>query len=243
MMMHFARAGGPIAPARARLGGGSMGIETWIGVLGFIGTLLLVLVGLLNFTVFTKQLSVAKEQIGTAVRQLEIAQQQPDLQLIQRAITETTDHVRLLVEKPYLRPYFYEDAKWKAGDAATADEVRAMAELILNNFASALMHSAAFPQYPVRGIDRTIMFHLRHGPALREFLVQNFDRFPFSGLTMLCLMNDSRADVEADLRRLMDAPGLDGPERERRRGVLELFTSSPDRQPLEFTALSMAKRR
>jgi hypothetical protein len=220
-----------------------MRIETWIGVLGFIGTLLLVLVGLLNFTVFTKQLSVAKEQIQTAVRQLEIAQQQPDLHLIQRAITETTDHVRLLVEKPYLRPYFYDDAEWRPGDPGTHDEVRAMAELILNNFASAVMHSATFPRYPVRGIDRTIMFHLRHGPALRAFLVENFDRFPFSGLTMLCLMNETRKDVEAQLRRLIDAPGVDAPEVERRRGLLELFTRSPDLQPLEFTALSMARRR
>jgi hypothetical protein len=220
-----------------------MGIETWIGVLGFIGTLLLVMVGLLNFTVFTKQLGIAKEQIGTAVRQLEIAQQQPELHLIQRAITETTDHLRLLVERPYLRPYFYEDVRWQPGHTATQDEVRAMAELILNNFASALMHSAAFPQYPVRGIDRTIMFHLRHGPALREFLAENFDRFPFSGLTMLCLLNESRADVETELRRLAETPGLDAPEAQRRRELLELFRGSPDRAPLEFTALSMARRR
>ena len=220
-----------------------MRIETWIGVLGFIGTLLLVLVGLLNFTVFTKQLHIAKEQIGTAVRQLEIAQQQPDLQLIQRAIAETSDHVRLLVEKPYLRPYFYQDAEWAPGDAASRDEVMAMAELILNNFASALMHSATFPQYPVRGIDRSIMFHLRHSPAMREFLVAHFDRFPFSGLTMLCLKNETRAEVEAELRRLMEAPGVDAPELARRRGLLDLYTSSPDREPLEFTALSMEKRR
>lgn len=220
-----------------------MRIETWIGVLGFVGTLLLVLVGLLNFTVFTKQLHIAKEQIGTAVRQLEIAQQQPDLHLIQRAITESSEHVRLLVEKPYLRPYFYENAEWSAGDAATHDEVRAMAELILNNFASALMHSATFPQYPVRGIDRTIMFHLRHGPALRTFLMENFDRFPFSGLTMLCLMNETPAQVDAELRRLVDAPGVDAPEVKRRRDLLELFRGSPDRRPLEFTGLSMEKRR
>ena len=220
-----------------------MRFETLIGVLGFVGTLLLVVVGLLNFTVFTKQLKIAKEQIGTAVRQLEIAQQQPDLNLIQRAITETSDHVRLMVEKPYLRPYFYSNAEWKPGDTASQDEVRAMAELILNNFASALMHSAAFPQYPVRGVDRSIEFHLRHGPPLREFLVESFDRYPFSGLTMLCLMSETQAQVEAELRALVDAPGLDARELERRRGLLQLYGESPDRNPLEFTALSMAKRR
>lgn len=220
-----------------------MGIEAWIGVLGIVGTLLLVLVGLLNFSVFTRQLHIAKEQIETAVRHLAIAQKQPDLHLIQRAITETSDHVRLIVERPHLRPYFYSDAVWRPGDAATRDEVRAMAELILNNFASALMHSAAFPEYPVRGIDRTIMFHMRHSAALREFLVENFDRFPFSGLTLLCLQHGSREGVEADLRRLMDAPGVDEPELERRRELLRLYRTTEVREAIEFTALSMQKRR
>jgi hypothetical protein len=220
-----------------------MGIEVWIGVLGFLGTLLLVLVGLMNFTVFRKQLRIAKEQIEHGVRQLEIAQKQPDLQLIQRSITETSEHVRLMVERPYLRPYFYEDAAWKPGDTATRDEVQAMAELILNNFASALMHSAAFPQYPVRGIDRIIMFHMRHSPALREFLRQNFDRFPFTGLTLLMLQHESAEQVQADLRRLVDAPGLDAPEAARRRDLLALYQEAPDRAPIEFTTFSMERRR
>jgi hypothetical protein len=220
-----------------------MGIEIWIGVLGFLGTLLLVLVGLMNFTVFRKQLRIAKEQIEHGVRQLEIAQKQPDLHLIQRAITETSEHVRLLVERPYLRPYFYAGAEWQAGDTATRDEVLAMAELILNNFASALMHSAAFPQYPVRGIDRIIMFHLRQSPALREFLRENFDRFPFTGLTLLTLQHESAEQVQAELRRLADAPGLDAPEAARRRELLALYLDAPDRAPIEFTARSMERRR
>ncbi len=220
-----------------------MGIELWIGILGFLGTLLLVLVGLMNFSVFRKQLRISQEQIQTGLRQLEIAQQQPDLQLIQRAITETSDYLRMLVERPYLRPYFYDDAAWKPGDAATHDEVKVMAELLLNNFASALMHSATFPQYPVRGIDRTIMFHLRHSPALREFLLEHFDRFPFSGLTLLALQHETQAQVEADLRRLMEEPGVDDRELARRRELLELYLATPDRAPMEFTALSMKRRR
>jgi hypothetical protein len=220
-----------------------MGVEVWIGVLGFLGTLLLVLVGLMNFSVFRKQLRIAKEQIEHGVRQLEIAQKQPDLHLIQRSITETSDHVRLMVERPYLRPYFYEGAEWKAGDAATRDEVLAMAELILNNFASALMHSAAFPQYPVRGIDRIIMFHMRHSPALRGFLLENFDRFPFTGLTLLMLQHETREQVQADLRRLVDAPGVDAPELARRAELLRLYQETPDREPIEFTSYSMERRR
>jgi hypothetical protein len=220
-----------------------MGIETLIGVMGFAGTLLLVLVGLLNFSVFRKQLRIAKEQIDTAVRQLEIAQKQPDLYLIQRAVTETSNHLLLFVERPKLRPFFYSEAEWKPGDEVSLDEIRAMAELILNNFASALMHAAAFPEYPARGVDRIIMYHLRRSPALREFLLENFEWFPFTGLTLLILKNETRDQVEADLQRLIEAPHVDASELERRKQLLQLFRSGEVREPIEFTSYSMKRRR
>ena len=220
-----------------------MGIEPLIGVLGFVGTLLIVLVGLLNFSVFRKQLRIAKEQIDTAVRQLEIAQKQPDLYLIPRAVTETSNHLRLFVERPQLRPYFYSAAEWKPGDEVSLDEIRAMAELILNNFASALMHSAAFPEYPVRGVDRIIMFHLRRSPALREFLLGNFERFPFTGLTLLCLKNETKDQVEADLQQLIHEPGVDDSELERRKELLQLYRGAEVREPIEYTSFSMQRRR
>ena len=185
--------------------------EFWIPALGLAATALLVVVGLLNFSVFRRQLKLAREQMDTAVRQLELARKQPDLHLIQRAIAETSEHVRLIVERPYLRKYFYDGTEWKPNDEASREEVLAMGELMLNNFASALMHSAAFPEYPVRGIDRTIMFHLRNSPLLRDLLFATFDRFPFTGLSLLCLKNDSRADVERDLQALLDVTGLDAP--------------------------------
>ena len=220
-----------------------MGLESLIGVLGFVGTLLLVLVGLLNFSVFRKQLRIAKEQIDTAVRQLEIAQKQPDLFLIQRAVTETSNHLRLFVEHPKLRPYFYTEAEWRPGDEVSLDEIQAMAELILNNFASALMHSAAFPEFPVRGADRIIMFHLRRSSALREFLLENFERFPFTGLTLLCLKNETSEQVEADLQQLINATDVDDREIERRKELLQLFKSSGTREAIEFTSYSMKRRR
>ena len=220
-----------------------MGIEPLIGVLGIFGTLLLVLVGLLNFSVFRKQLRIAKEQIDTAIRQLEIAQKQPDLYLIQRAVTETSNHLQLFVERPKLRPYFYSEAEWKPNAEVSLDEIRAMAELILNNFASALMHAAAFPEYPVRGVDRAIMYHLRRSPALREFLLENFERFPFTGLTLLCLKNETREQVEADLQRLIEAPNADDSEIERRKELLQLYRSGEVREPIEFTSYSMKRRR
>lgn len=216
-----------------------MGAEVIISLLGFGGTLLLVTVGLLNFSVFRKQLRLAQEQIETALTQLEISRKQPEIQLIQRAITETTDHVRVLVEKPYLRPYFYENKAWREGDPVSRDEVSAMAELLLTNFASALMHAAAFPQYPVNGIDRIIMFHLRQSPALRSFLFESFDRYPLTGLTLLILKNDARAAVEEDLRQLVAAAGDDEYERRRREGLLRLFKTKEQTAAIRFTKLSM----
>src|SRR6185369_10539470 len=107
-----------------------------------------------------------------------------------------------------------------------------MAELILNNFASALMHSAAFPEYPFRGVDRVIMFHLRRSPALREFLLENFERFPFTGLTLLSLKNETREQVESDLRWLIEAPNVDDAEIGRRKELLELYRNSELREPI-----------
>lgn len=218
-------------------------MDVWIGLMSFGGTLLLVVVGLLNFSVFWRQLRIAQEQIQTAVRHLEIAQKQPELHLIQRAITETSDHARVLVERPYLRPYFYEDRAWEAGDLASTDEVKAMAELLLNNFASALMHSAAFPQYPVRGIDRIIMFHLRNSPALRAFLLEHFERFPYSGLTLLCLKNHTRAEVEADLHQLISTSGIGDAEKQRRQELLQMFQDGKSAKAVDFTKYTMEQRR
>jgi hypothetical protein len=220
-----------------------MGSEFWIPVLGVAATILLVVVGLLNFSVFRRQLDLARAQIDTAVRQLELARKQPDLFLIQRAIAEASDHIRLIVEKPYLRKYFYDGVAWHQGDEATRDELLAMGELMLNNFASALMHSAAFPEYPVRGIDRTIMFHMRNSPTLRQLLVEMFDRFPFTGLTLLCFKNASRGEVEADLNALIAAAGTDGAELTRRQELLRIFHESEAGNPIDFTMLTMQRRR
>lgn len=205
-----------------------------LALLSFGGTLLLVLIGLLNFSVFLRQLRAARDQIDTSLRQLEIAQKQPEIQLIQRAIAETSDHVRLLVERPYLRPYFYENQCWSPDDQASLDEVKVMAELILNNFASALMHSAAFPQYPVRSVDQTIKFHLRQSPVLREVLFDGFSRFPMSGMTLLCLKNTTRAEVEADLQHLIIA-AEDAREQSRLQAMLQLFQNTERGGPLAFT--------
>ena len=172
-----------------------MNLDTIIPVLAVSGTLLLVVTSLLNFSVFLRQLRAGREQLETTRRLLENARQGPEIQLVQRAMTETSDHLKVLVERSYLRPYFYENKAWVPGEQATGDEVKAMAELLLNNLASAIIHSAAFPQYPIRGVEQNIRFHLRNSPALRDFLLGEFDRFPLAGLALLWLKNETKAQT------------------------------------------------
>jgi len=213
--------------------------ELLISLLSIGGTLLLVLTGLLNYSVFIRQLRASREQLETARRQLESAQQQPEIQLVQRAIAETSDHLRILIEKPYLRPYFYENKAWTEGDQASRDEVKAMAELLLNNFASAIIHSAAFPQYPMRGVEQTIRFHLQNSPALRDFLLENFDRFQLAGLALLCLKNETKEKTEEDLHRLLSTAEKDVRERSRRERLLRHLQSTDQAEPLELAKYSL----
>jgi hypothetical protein len=210
--------------------------------LSFGGTLLLVLTGLLNFSVFIRQLRAAHEQMETARRQLENAQKQPQIQLIQRAMAEVSDHLKLLIERPYLRPYFYENRQWREGDRAEPDELKLMAELFLHNFASAIIHSASFPQYPLRGVEQNIRFHLRNSPALREYLVENFDRFQLAGLALLRLKSETAAETERDLRALISAAGTDGAERARRERLLGYLQRAEDADALELAKYSIDRR-
>lgn len=220
-----------------------MNSDLLIPLLTFGGTLLLVLTGLLNFSVFVRQLRAAREQLETARRQLESARQQPEIQLVQRAMSETSEHLKILIERPYLRPYFYEDKPWTDGDTVNGDEVKAMAELLLNNFASAIIHSAAFPQYPVRGVEQTIRFHLRNSPALRDFLLEGFDRFQLAGLPLLFLKNETKAGAEKDLRQLISACVEDSAERTRRERLLLYIQSMDEAEPLELAKNSLERAR
>ncbi|HEX5706422.1 MAG TPA: hypothetical protein VFX96_03960 [Pyrinomonadaceae bacterium] len=216
-----------------------MSAELIISLLTIGGTLLLVLTGLLNYSVFVRQLRAAREQLETARRQLESARQQPEIQLVQRAMSETSDHLKLLVERPYLRPYFYENKCWNEGDRAGLDEVKAMAELLLNNFASAIIHSAVFPQYPVRGVEQTIRFHLHNSPAMRDLLVEGFDRFPLAGLALLCLKNETKQESEEDLRALISASGADARERLRRERLLRHLQTTDKAEAIELAKYSL----
>lgn len=216
-----------------------MSTDLLISLLSFGGTFLLVVTGLLNYSVFVRQLRASREQLETARRQLENAQTQPEIQLMQRAMAEASEHLKILVDRPYLRPYFYESRSWQEGDQATHDEVRTMAELLLNTFASAIIHSAAFPQYPIRSVEQTIRFHLRNSPAMWEHLLESFDRFPLAGLAMLRLKCDSKAEVEEELRGLIARAGHDEQERARRERLLRHLQTTDRSEPLELAKYSL----
>jgi hypothetical protein len=211
--------------------------ELWIPILTVSGTLLLVVTGLLNFSVFVRQLRASREQLENARRQLEAARQGPEMQLVQRAMLETSDHLKLLVERPYLRPYFYENQPWREGDRASRDEVKAMAELILDNLASAIIHSAAFPQYPLRGVEQNIKFHLRHSPACRDYLLEAFDRFQLAGLALLSLKNSTKEETVDDLRSLI-ARASDPIEKARRERLLHHLQTTDRPEPLNLAKYS-----
>jgi hypothetical protein len=156
-------------------------------------------------------------------------------------MSETSDHLRVLIERPYLRPYFYENRAWDREDKVSGDELKAMAELLLSNFASAIIHSAVFPQYPVRGVEQTIRFHLRNSPALREFLLESFDRFQLAGLALLCLKNDTKAEAEADLRELICASEKDSVEKARRERLLRHLETTDKAEALELAKYSLER--
>ena len=218
-----------------------MKTELLISLLTFGGTLLLVVTGLLNFSVFVRQLRAARDQLETARRQLESARQQPQIQLVQRAMAETTDYLKIFIERPYLRPYFYDNKPWVEGDQTTLDEVKAVSELLLNTFASAIIHSAVFPEYPVRSVEETIRFHLRHSPALRDFLMESFDRFQLAGLALIWLKTETKADAERDLHTLISAAGADAAEKARRERLLRHLESVEKPQPLELAKYSLER--
>ncbi|HEV3409310.1 MAG TPA: hypothetical protein VG095_03390 [Chthoniobacterales bacterium] len=220
-----------------------MNFDTAIAILAVAGALLLVVTSLLNFSVFLRQLRATREQLENTRRMLENARQGPEIQLVQRAMMETSDHLRVLVEKPYLRPYFYDNKEWREGDQATLDEVKAMAELLLDNLASAIIHSAAFPQYPIRGVEQNIRFHLRQSRALRDYLMDAFDRFPMAGLALLSLKNKNTAETVADLHRLIEAAGDDEVERARRERLLDHLQTAENTEPLALAKYSFDRVR
>src|SRR5262249_111257 len=146
-----------------------------------------------------KMLESAQLQLNNTQQQLEFEKEQREMQLLQRAVSEITDYLKIFVDQPALRPYFYDNRERQPNDTVSDEAIKTMAELILNNYACAGLHSAKFPQYGFKLVEEAIKFHLHNSPALRNFLLTNLNRYPFTGLTLLCLKNDSQTGIEQDL--------------------------------------------
>jgi hypothetical protein len=112
-----------------------------------------------------------------------------------------------------------------------------MAELLLDNLASAIIHSAAFPQYPLRGVEQNIRFHLRNSPACRDHLLEAFDRFQLAGLALLSLKNTSKEQTADDLRALI-ARAADPIEKARRERLLHHLQTTDRPEPLNLAKYS-----
>lgn len=82
--------------------------------------------------------------------------------------------------------------------------------------------------------EETITFHLRHSPALGDFLMESFDRFQLAGLALVCLKNETKAGAERDLRDLISTTGADVTEKTRRERLLRHLESADTAHPLEL---------
>lgn len=69
---------------------------------------------------------------------------------------------------------------------------------------------------------------------MRNFLYEAFDRFPLAGLALLSLKNETKAQTEEDLLRLIAAAGNDVQEKARRERLLCHIQSSDKTEPLEL---------
>ena len=83
---------------------------------------------------------------------------------------------------------------------------------------------------------------LKNSPALREFLIENFDRFQLADLALLRLKNETVAETEEDLRRLISKTGTDERERVRLERLLSHLQRNNDAEPLELAKYSRQRR-
>jgi hypothetical protein len=116
-----------------------------------------------------------------------------------------------------------------------------MAELF-NNFASAIIHSAAFPQYPVRSVGRRFDSTCGTAPPCAIF-DGGFERFQLAGLALLCLKNETREESERDLKALISASVNDEREKARRERLLQHLLSTDKAEPIELAKYSLERAR
>jgi hypothetical protein len=209
-----------------------------VSLVGLAGSVLLAIVALLS-------LSTSRQLLQLVSRQLEIAENQAEMKLIRNAFIEMSQFMQIFVDKPHLRPYFYDCAETPTGDERLDNEVASLSEWILTNFATAISQAVMVPEYPIGALKETIQFHLRNSPQMQRHLEERFESFPVTGLTLLRWRSDSKADLLARLDRLLDAAQAKGrtDEAARIRSLKLLVEASPEDADLIYTAHGLAASR
>src|SRR6185295_604336 len=98
-----------------------------------------------------------------------------------------------------------------------------------------------FPEYAGGGVGETVRFHLRHSHAMRAFLNEGFGRFKLSGLVLIFLKKETKADAERDLRDLIAAAGAEVTEKARHERLLRHLESADKGDPLELAKYSLER--
>ncbi len=209
-----------------------------ISLVGLIGSLVIALVAILSLLT-SRQLLI---RVG---KQLEIAESQSEMNLIRNAFIEMSEFLQIFVEKPHLRPYFYDDLEVPADDELLRDEVNSMAEWILTNFATAISLSVMIPNYPIGSLKETIRFHLRQSQAMRNHLKDRFMYFPVSGLTLLRLTYDSKTETLVAIDEFIsEAERIDHQaEVKRLKAMRTLLESAKETDDLKLAAYGLAGSR
>jgi hypothetical protein len=71
-------------------------------------------------------------------------------------------------------------------------------------------------------------------PALRDFLIESFDRFQLAGPALICLKHETKTGAERDLRDLISAAGTEVAEKARRERLLRHPESADKAQRLKL---------
>lgn len=209
-----------------------------ISIVGLFGSLILALVAVLN-------LMTSRQLLIRVNRQLEIAESQSEMNLIRNAFVEMSEFLQIFVEKPHLRPYFYDDEVVPDGDEILRAEVSALAEWILTNFATAISLSIMLPNYPIGALKETIKFHLRHSKSMRMHLEERFSSFPVTGLTLLRFTYETKAETLGALNSLQQQAISQGEsvEVERLNQLQVVLAKAEEFHDLQFTAQGLAGSR
>ena len=215
-----------------------MTTEIAISLAGLAGSLALAFVAALN-------LFTSRQLLVRVSRQLEIAENQSEMTLIRNAFIEMSEFLQIFVEKPHLRPYFYDSRPTPTGDDRVDAEVSALAEWILTNFATAISLAVMLPDYPIGALKETIRFHLRHSPAMRKHLEDRFSGFPVTGMTLLRWTYETKSETAQALEVFAFHAKERGDHAESNRimSLRRLLDEAPEDADLLYASAGLAQSR